>query len=59
MSASVLLVSKPGPGDADIDDAMARNICRCGIYSRIRAAIKLTSGASPAAPPDALSGTEA
>jgi isoquinoline 1-oxidoreductase subunit alpha len=40
MSASALLASKPKPGDSDIDNAMAGNICRCGTYARIRAAIK-------------------
>ena len=40
MSASALLVSKPHPTDADIDDAMSGNICRCGTYVRIREAIK-------------------
>jgi len=40
MSAAALLVSKPNPSDADIDDAMAGNVCRCGTYVRIRAAIK-------------------
>jgi isoquinoline 1-oxidoreductase alpha subunit len=40
MSASALLASKPKPTDADIDGAMAGNICRCGTYPRIRAAIK-------------------
>jgi isoquinoline 1-oxidoreductase alpha subunit len=40
MSASALLASKPNPSDADIDDAMAGNICRCGTYIRIREAIK-------------------
>ena len=40
MSAAALLASHPHPTDADIDAAMARNICRCGTYSRIRAAIK-------------------
>ena len=39
MSAAALLASKPSPTDADIDDAMAGNICRCGTYQRIRAAI--------------------
>jgi isoquinoline 1-oxidoreductase alpha subunit len=39
MSAAALLARKPGPTDADIDDAMAGNICRCGTYQRIRAAI--------------------
>lgn len=40
MSATALLQSKPNPTDADIDSAMAGNICRCGTYVRIRAAIK-------------------
>jgi isoquinoline 1-oxidoreductase subunit alpha len=40
MSASALLASNPNPSDADIDDAMAGNICRCGTYVRIREAIK-------------------
>lgn len=40
MSASALLSRTPAPSDADIDAAMAGNICRCGTYVRIRAAIK-------------------
>jgi isoquinoline 1-oxidoreductase subunit alpha len=40
MSASALLASKPHPNDADIDDTMSGNICRCGTYVRIREAIK-------------------
>jgi isoquinoline 1-oxidoreductase alpha subunit len=39
MSATALLKSKRKPTDADIDQAMAGNICRCGTYTRIRAAI--------------------
>ena len=39
MSAAALLKSTPNPTDADIDRAMAGNICRCGTYQRIRAAI--------------------
>ncbi len=39
MSAAVLLRENPNPTDQDIDDAMAGNICRCGTYTRIRAAI--------------------
>ena len=39
MSASALLANNPKPNDADIDSAMAGNICRCGTYQRIRAAI--------------------
>jgi isoquinoline 1-oxidoreductase subunit alpha len=40
MQAVSLLTSKPQPTDKDIDDGMAGNICRCGTYQRIRAAIK-------------------
>ena len=40
MQAVSLLSSKPQPTDDDIDSVMAGNICRCGIYQRIRAAIK-------------------
>jgi len=43
MSASALLASNPHPTDADIDDAMSGNICRCGTYVRIREAIKLAA----------------
>jgi isoquinoline 1-oxidoreductase alpha subunit len=39
MSAAALLARSPRPSDADIDDAMAGNICRCGTYQRIRRAI--------------------
>ena len=45
MSASALLASNAHPTDADIDTAMAGNICRCGTYRRIRAAIKAAQGA--------------
>ncbi|MGI9275250.1 MAG: (2Fe-2S)-binding protein, partial [Endozoicomonas sp.] len=40
MSASALLASNRSPGDDDIEAAMSGNICRCGTYPRIRAAIK-------------------
>ncbi|SAK54652.1 2Fe-2S iron-sulfur cluster binding domain-containing protein [Caballeronia fortuita] len=40
MSATALLTTVPDPNDSDIDAAMAGNICRCGTYHRIRAAIK-------------------
>ena len=43
MSAAALLAEKPHPTDADIDDAMSGNICRCGTYIRIREAIKLAA----------------
>ena len=46
MSATALLTEKPKPTDADIDSAMAGNICRCGTYTRVRAAIhKAAKGA--------------
>ncbi len=40
MSATALLAKTPHPSDADIDAAMSGNLCRCGAYQRIRAAIK-------------------
>jgi isoquinoline 1-oxidoreductase alpha subunit len=40
MAAAALLAHTPRPGDAEIDAAMAGNICRCGCYTRIRTAIK-------------------
>jgi len=40
MAAAALLADNPKPSDADIDAAMSGNICRCGAYQRIRAAIK-------------------
>ena len=46
MSASALLASNPHPTDADIDDAMSGNICRCGTYVRIREAIKQAAQSS-------------
>ena len=48
MSAAALLASKPRPTDQDIDDAMSGNICRCGTYQRIRAAIKDAAGQAQA-----------
>lgn len=44
MSATALLKQKPKPSDADIEQAMNGNICRCATYSRIRKAIKRASG---------------
>jgi isoquinoline 1-oxidoreductase alpha subunit len=44
MSATALLAGNPHPSDADIDAAMSGNICRCGTYGRIRAAIKQAAG---------------
>jgi len=43
MSASALLDDNPNPSDSDIDQAMSGNICRCGTYTRIKAAIKTAS----------------
>lgn len=45
MSAAALLLAKPKPTDAEIDDAMAGNICRCGTYVRIREAIHAAADA--------------
>ena len=44
MVATALLKHNPKPTDADIDKAMSGNICRCGTYTRIRAAIKQVAG---------------
>jgi isoquinoline 1-oxidoreductase subunit alpha len=45
MQAAALLKQKPHPTDDDIDSTMYGNICRCGTYQRIRAAIKQAAGA--------------
>ncbi len=45
MSAAALLAETPAPTDADIDNAMAGNVCRCGTYQRIRAAIHRAASA--------------
>jgi len=50
MSAAALLANTPKPSDAEIDAAMDGNICRCGTYQRIRAAIKDAAGMLPAEP---------
>ena len=44
MSAAALLAQKPRPTDADIDEAMAGNLCRCATYFRIRSAIHRAAG---------------
>lgn len=44
MQAASLLSENPSPSDTEIDDAMSGNLCRCGTYPRIRAAIKRASG---------------
>ena len=46
MSASALIADNPHPTDADIDGAMAGNVCRCGTYVRIREAIKQAAAAN-------------
>jgi isoquinoline 1-oxidoreductase subunit alpha len=46
MSAAALLAGNSAPDDSDIDAAMAGNICRCGTYVRIRAAIKRAAAAA-------------
>lgn len=55
MSASALLASNPKPTDSDIDEAMAGNICRCGTYPRIRAAIKQVAGVAAKGHPGSVS----
>jgi isoquinoline 1-oxidoreductase alpha subunit len=50
MSAVALIAEKKTPSDEDIDAAMAGNICRCGTYQRIRAAIKDAAGIAAALP---------
>ena len=50
MSAAALLAEKRRPSDADIDAAMSGNICRCGTYQRIRAAIKDAAGIAAVLP---------
>jgi len=46
MSAAALLKATAKPSDADIDAAMSGNVCRCGTYQRIRAAIHRAAGSS-------------
>jgi isoquinoline 1-oxidoreductase alpha subunit len=50
MTAAALLRQKPSPTDADIADAMNGNLCRCGTYVRIRAAIRKAAGLDAHAP---------
>lgn len=51
MTAAALLREKPSPSDADIDAAMT-NICRCGTYNRVRAAIHMAAGSAGDTPND-------
>ena len=44
MAAAALLKANPKPTDADIDAALSGNVCRCGTYQRIRAAIHMAAG---------------
>jgi isoquinoline 1-oxidoreductase alpha subunit len=44
MTAAALLAAKPQPTDAEIETSMAGNLCRCGTYPRIRAAIRKVAG---------------
>jgi aerobic-type carbon monoxide dehydrogenase small subunit (CoxS/CutS family) len=51
MAATALLAANPQPSDADIDRAMRRNICRCGVYQRIRKAVHRAAELAAANPP--------
>ena len=60
MSAAALLSANPAPTDDDIDQAMTGNLCRCGTYPRIRAAIKTAAsslGPAPESAPESLDET--
>jgi isoquinoline 1-oxidoreductase alpha subunit len=46
MTAAALLAKNPKPSDADIERSLAGNLCRCGTYTRIRAAVKKAAGMS-------------
>ena len=46
MTAAALLAKKPQPSDAEIDQSLSGNLCRCGTYLRIRAAVKKAAGIS-------------
>ena len=56
MSAAALLAVKPRPSDAEIDAAMAGNLCRCGTYPRIRAAIHRAAELAAGNPASATTG---
>ena len=47
MSAAALLAKKPKPTNKEIDQSLAGNICRCGTYGRIRAAVRTAAGLAP------------
>jgi isoquinoline 1-oxidoreductase subunit alpha len=54
MQAAALLAKKSNPSDADIDEAMSGNICRCGTYQRIREAIHRAAGQHTAPVPSSV-----
>ena len=60
MTAAALLAQNPKPTDADIDRSLAGNLCRCGTYTRIRAAVKRAAGIAeqPDAARDRAAGEE-
>ena len=58
LAAAALLKNNPKPTDADIDNAMSGNICRCATYTRIREAIKVAAGTSAAVQAGSRSGEE-
>ncbi|MBI3669710.1 MAG: (2Fe-2S)-binding protein [Acidobacteria bacterium] len=51
MAAAALLVKRPKPSDAEIDEAMSGSLCRCGAYQRIRRAIHRAAASTKPAPP--------
>ena len=59
MSATALLTKNKNPSDAQIDDAMHGNICRCGTYNRVRAAIKVAAAGGAVKPVAAVKKTTA
>ena len=59
MSATALLTKNKNPSDAQIDDAMHGNICRCGTYNRVRAAIKVAAAGGAVKPAAAVKKTAA
>jgi isoquinoline 1-oxidoreductase alpha subunit len=58
MQAAALLRNNPKPSDADIDNAMSNNICRCATYTRIREAIKVAAGTATPVQSGSRSGEE-
>ena len=58
MAAEALLRANPNPGDDDIDQAMASNLCRCGTYIRIREAVKMAASARPSGAAETVDAAE-